>query len=380
MDPKKKFFLFKQSKHFCSVPWNHIEIFTDGSVKTCAKGLEFGNLIDDDIDSILNSPKIKNIKQSLVNDQAHDNCLACYNLSTNLEHTDLRNHYNPMFKSVEVDYENLNEFELNGIDLHWDNTCNLKCIYCHAKQSSSIASEQKIFFPKPKEQHLEQVVDLILKNQWHLKEIYMSGGEPMLIKHNYELLKRLENVDIPLRINSNITQVKDNNIFYNEIKRFKNVLWTISAEASDDRFNYIRYGSDWNEFKKSVDKIKNLGHNIRLNSVWFLGSMASLFDNIRFFASQYDVRDFTINQLAFHPYFLVRNAPESLKDKARSDIESLLSSEYVAQGSNSYYNIARCVRELDLPIEDASGYKDYLDGLDKIRGTNWRNVFRELDQ
>jgi pyruvate-formate lyase-activating enzyme len=377
--PKKKFFLFKQSNHFCSVPWNHIEVYTDGTVKTCSRGMPYDSLFDKDFHSITSgSDFLKELRTTLVNDRPHENCVSCYNLSTKQEHADLRNHYNSLFKTVDVDYENNLEFKLNGVDLHWDNTCNLKCIYCNPGQSSSIAQEQKITFQKPRPQHLEETVDLIIKNQWDFKEIYLSGGEPMLIKYNYDLLQRLENVDIPIRINSNLTQVRDSNKFYNEIKRFRNVLWTISGEAAGDRFNYIRHGANWNDFLQSVEKVKDLGHNIRLNSVWFLGSMTSIFENIEFFATEYNVKDITINQLTGHPYFLVRNAPDHLKQTAREQIKNLLESGLIEYQSNSYYNIARCVKELDLPVEDAEGYKDYLDSLDKIRGTNWRSVFTEL--
>ena len=65
MTPKEKFFLFKQSRHFCSVPWNHIKIDTDGSVATCVNGTNYlGNITKDEIDDILSNSDLLEIKKT----------------------------------------------------------------------------------------------------------------------------------------------------------------------------------------------------------------------------------------------------------------------------------------------------------------------------
>lgn len=380
MDYKRIFFLFKQGNHFCSVPWNHIEIFTNGGVRTCIEGKWFGNLLEEDLEDILKKKWIVDLKETVYNDQPHDNCTACYNLSTGKEHTHLRNHYNSLFQSEKIDYSDFSFFNLRGIDLHWDNTCNLKCVYCSPASSSAIAQEQKVTFKKPKDDRLDQVVELILKNQWNLKELYLSGGEPMLIKHNLNLLGRLENFDLPIRINSNITHARPGFPFFEQIKKFRNVLWTISAEATEERFEYIRHGSSWPIFLENLDHIRQGGHKIRINAVWFVGSAVSMFDALKLFIDQYGITDITINQLEKHSELLVRNLPNEVKDRARINIQNLLESGSIARGSNTYYNILRCNRELDLSVEDPVGYKNYFDSIDQRRGLNWRKIFTELDK
>jgi len=94
MDPKKKFFLFHQSQYFCSVPWNHFEVFSNGSVRTCSKGVSFGNINQQTLEDILQGDQIKGIKQDLVNNILNTNCEGCHQLTTGTEHFDLRNHYN----------------------------------------------------------------------------------------------------------------------------------------------------------------------------------------------------------------------------------------------------------------------------------------------
>ena len=378
MDPKKKFFLFKQSKNFCAVPWNHFEIFTNGDVRTCSKGHTFGNINDQPLDQILQSPEIQSIKQDLLADRASNNCHDCHQLSTGTEHFDLRNHYNPMFKNFDIDYEDITAFELNGIDLHWDNTCNFKCVYCNASQSSLIAQEQGIVITCTDHNNIDKIIALIKKNQHVMKEIYFSGGEPLLVKHNVKLLKEITNTQLPIRINSNISQAVDTNPVFAELKRFNNVLWTVSAECQGEQFNYIRNGGNWNQFLHNLNTVKSLGHQVRLNLVWFVANITSMFNTIEYFVTEHGISDITINQLSGHEYLRARHAPAELKQQAQEQLDRLLASGLIEQKSNTWHNIARCGRELEITESNSAGYAEYFDQLDQLRGTNWRQVFPEL--
>jgi len=378
MDPKKKFFLFKQSKNFCAVPWNHFEIWTNGNIRTCSKGKAFGNINDQPLDQILQSPDIQSIKQDLLADRASSNCQGCHQLSTGTEHFDLRNHYNPMFKDFDIDYEDITAFELNGIDLHWDNTCNFKCVYCNSSQSSLIAQEQGIAIKRTDHNNIDKIIALIKKNQHVMKEIYFSGGEPLLVKHNVKLLKEITNTQLPIRINSNISQTVDTNPVFTELKRFNNVLWTVSAECQGEQFNYVRNGGNWDQFLHNLNTVKALGHQVRLNLVWFVANVTSMFNTIEYFVKEHGIRDITINQLAGHDYLRARHAPADLKQQAQEQLDRLLASGLIEEKSNVWYNIARCSRELEIAESNPVGYAEYFDRLDQLRGTNWRQVFPEL--
>jgi hypothetical protein len=107
--------------------------------------------------------------------------------------------------------------------------------------------------------------------------------------------------------------------------------------------------------------------------------LATIFDNIEYFIVDHNVIDITINQLSGHSYLLARNARVELKEKTLVRLEKLLASGLVTPQSNSYYNILRCRRELQLAADDDTGYVEYFDQLDHLRNTNWRNIFSELD-
>lgn len=379
MNSQRKFFLFKQSKNFCAVPWNHLELYCDGSIKTCCKATQsFGNVNVDTLDQILKNKAILKIKKDLVNETYNDNCQDCHDLSVDNEHFDLRNHYNPMFKSTDIDYDDLQQFELNGIDLHWDNTCNFKCVYCGPNQSSLIAQEQGIKTDRIDMKNIDQIIQLILQNQYKIKEIYLSGGEPLLVKHNARLLSLISNTALPIRINSNISQAHDDNVIFQTLKKFSNVLWTVSAESFESKFNYTRSNGDWKIFLNNLENIKSLGHQIRVNSVFFVGSALDLFDVIEYFILKHNINDITINRIKEHPYLHVRNCPASVKENSKNKLHKLLGSGLILPDSNLYYNIARCEKELDQETNDIDGYKTYFESLDQKRNTNWREIFPEL--
>lgn len=379
MDPKRKFFLFKQAEHFCSVPWNYVKVNMDGSISTCVNGkTNLGNINDNTITEILSNPNLTEIRANLSTDVLDKNCVSCHgynNINDSYEYKFLRELYNPMFKDVDIDYNNTNSFKLSGIDLHWSSVCDLKCITCWSRQSSSIAIEEgKEVLHTPSEQ-ADKLIDYIVENQSGLKEIYLSGGEPTLIKHNLHLLKRLrKDQNFIIRINTNM-MFDDNNLIIKELLEFPNVLVTMSADSMGDRFNYIRRGANWNYFVKNVDKLFKTHFSLRLNSVFFVGSVLHLADTQKFFIDNYNISDFTINQLYMgDPVLACRNLKEDLKNICR---------EKLLEHKNNYKNnknlvgqLTNCITELDQ--QGTPAYKSYFESIDAKAGTNWKQTFPEL--
>jgi len=70
MDAKKKFFLLKQAKNFCAAPWTNIYLHPNGSIRTCCVGqTDLGNIRQQSIEDILDSPELLQIKRDLVADK-----------------------------------------------------------------------------------------------------------------------------------------------------------------------------------------------------------------------------------------------------------------------------------------------------------------------
>lgn len=378
MNPKKKFFLFHQSQSFCSVPWNYFKIDANGTVRTCVKGREIlGNIKNQSIQEILNNHKLKEIKQDLYNDKVPYNCVRCRDLDQpESSYSFLRSMYNKWFVQSPVDYSDTNAFYLSGVDLHWSNTCNLRCVTCWAPQSSAIAAEQRIPIVNIPVHQIDLLIDWIVSQQHQLRELYFSGGEPTLIKHNIRLLQKLvPREDLLIRVNSNMTFEPDNE-FIRLVSRFPNLMFTMSADAMTERFEYIRHGAKWDQFLRNISWVKERDFQMRINSVFFVASASTLVETQTFFCDKFGITDFTINQCGMGQTRLqCRNLPDIVKYKVKQDL--VTRSRDLHLDINLAGQIKNCIDELQ---NDPNGedYRVYFDDLDKKRSTDWRRIFKEL--
>jgi hypothetical protein len=109
-----------------------------------------------------------------------------------------------------------------------------------------------------------------------------------------------------------------------------------------------------------------------------VANVASMFQTIEYFVKEHGINDITINQINGHKYLRARHAPVDIKKQSQKQLDMLLASGLIEEKSNAWYNIARCSQELEITEVDPSGYVEYFDHLDQLRGTNWRQIFPEL--
>ena len=381
MDSKTKFWLFRNNESFCSVPWNLLYVWVDGQIKTCTFGKKsFGNIHNSDINEILANPEISKLKSSMLADISVDNCQLCrsFENSGNGHNTYgfIRNMYNEKFLHQNVNYTNTDEFVLGAVDLHWSSICDLKCVTCWAKQSSSIALEQGLPIQHTKTEVALKLIDFIVSNQSTLKEVYLSGGEPTLIKYNLKLLSQLEKRnDLLIRVNSNLMWDQDNSIIQ-EVLKFPNVMFTCSTDNLGTKFEYIRRGASWSRFIENLNFLSDRPNvEIRINSVFFVLSALDLVDTIDYFQNNYQIKNFTINQcLMGHTYLRCRNLPNLIKDQVRANINRA-QAKY-ANDLNLVGSFNNCLDELNHPQSES--YQEYFDKIDQLAGTSFQSVFSEL--
>jgi MoaA/NifB/PqqE/SkfB family radical SAM enzyme len=382
ISPKSKFQLFKNNKNFCSAPWNLLYVWVDGSIKTCTSGSEnFGNIHYSDLQTILSNPQLTEIKSNMLSDLSVDNCSRCISLENSGDgyktYGFLRNMYNEQFLSQKVDYTDVDEFTLSAVDLHWSSICDLKCVTCWATQSSSLAQEQGLPTQHVKTEIALKLIDTIIKKQSTLKEVYLSGGEPTLIKYNLNLLSRLERgKSLLIRVNSNLMWNKDNSIV-KEILKFPNVMFTCSVDNLGSKFEYIRRGANWQKFIENIVFLSSFSNvEIRINSVFFVLSALDLIETIDYFHNEHEIKNFTINQCSMgHTYLRCRNLPDNIKDLVRKNLQTAMYTQYV-NNLNLVGSFNNCIEELNqLRTEN---YLEYFDHIDSLAGTTFKSLFPDL--
>lgn len=275
------------NQSYCSLAWVGITTDPDGSLRPCCvssdkilkdDGYTY-NLGVDKLESIYNSNFYKNLRQKMLAGEYIPGCETCYsNEKYGRESRRLINNNlfsNQNFTDTEA------ELKIQYLDIRLGNQCNLKCRMCSPANSSMI-EEEFIQNPLPVLDRFYLKNEIIVKDWFetetfddninpqisNLVTIYMTGGEPTLIKKNYDIMQRLidtgQNSKVTLIINTNMTNT--NPKFYNLIKRFNKVIIQMSIDAIGDLATYIRYPTEFKVVDKTINDLLSLGNNITLRA------------------------------------------------------------------------------------------------------------------
>ena len=371
MDPKRAI-----NGTFCPLPWTGFIMNPDGEVKNCVLSTEIlGNINDNKIEEILQGNVNTNIKQCMNTDQEHSGCANCYKLEKGTPK--LKNvrsdryYYLKALSSIPYSAYDTMDTKLSTVDMRWRNTCNLACVYCGPELSSTWAKELGVDITVDETQ-LAKTKQYVLENASNLKNVYLAGGEPLLMKENVELLDRLD-PSCEVRINTNLTNLKSP--VYERASKFRNVHWTVSVETMGAEFEYIRYGSNWNTFVENLNVIKKLNHKISFNMLWFVLNPYSVFNTVDYFMQLgYVENAFIIGPLTGPIEFDVRNLNTSTLDDLGNTLRNRIQQadiRYLLH--NSYVNM---LKHLDEKFDkQSSKTTQRLEELDKRRGLNYKNVF-----
>jgi organic radical activating enzyme len=379
-DPKTKFKLFKQHKHFCSAPWTVLYVGMNGYTKTCTNDYSKHNsLLENSIEEIVVNKEYQTLRSDILKDKVTDHCKRCLSFENKVSSENfesIRNMYNLLSVDSDVDYEDVTQFKLNAVDLHWSSTCDLKCVTCWAGQSSSIAKEQGKTPVHTPTAIADQIIKYIVANQTELKEIYLSGGEPTLIKYNLKLLQQIEKRDdLLIRVNTNMQWNQDNAIM-KEILKFPKVMMTCSADGIGEKFNYIRRGGTWKKFSDNLDYLKTYQNvDIRANTVFFVLTAQELPDIIDYFIEKQGAISHTVNMVSMgQDHLRCRHLPIDIKNRVRHSLKKAF--EKYNHDLNIAGNLKNCINELD--NTGNNDYQQYFDDIDLLQGSNWRKLYPEL--
>ena len=237
---------YLKNKSLCPLPFVGAIVNTAGSVQCCSISKDFlGNVKEDSLEHILNhSEARKKIQRAMLQNKFPENCNDCYKkekFNKNLNFDNISNrlyHVKTLKNSPFKIYNNDNLFELQQIDLRWRNTCNFACVYCDS-DLSSVCAKFEGQPDKMTNKAMDETFQFVAKHIKNLKTIYMAGGEPFLIKENLKIIDLIkkENPNLLLRINTNLSLLTPK--IYNQLKEMKKVPWILSAEATNERYNYI---------------------------------------------------------------------------------------------------------------------------------------------
>jgi hypothetical protein len=159
-----------------------------------------------------------------------------------------------------------------------------------------------------------------------VEQIYFAGGEPLLMEEHYRILDELNRrkmYDVKLIYNTNFTHtnLKDKSVF-DYWKKFKNVAVGASLDASDNRAEYIRKGTNWDAVVENRREMLRVCPNVdfyisptlSIMNAWHLPDFHREWVKAGLIRAQ----DLNVNILQDPPHYRIDIAPAHYKAKLES--------------------------------------------------------------
>ena len=314
---------------------------------------------------------------------------------------------------------------LKYLDLRLGHTCNIKCIMCSPHDSSKWVADHKKLIPVLQDPEVKRQMQWDRKtfnNKWHekdsfwkeinaqipnLRQVYFAGGEPLMIKEHKmfikEIIRQGYQDKILLRYNSNGLLVDEELI---ELwSKFHKVKFAVSVDASFERDDYIRFPTKFADVERTLHMLDNTPDNIHIS----MATAVQIF-NIKHMP---DFIKWKINSnfkkmniglvggvkmggglvnmhLVHIPTFLnITILPEQDKQEVRerfAELKTWLWENYTQDDDFWIHNPSGWSKWEGLltHMDSAdnshllSGFKEYVNKLDAIRGLNAAAIFPEL--
>ena len=260
-------FLLTESKTFCMYPWVHLHAWPTGEAHPCCHSEpsgKIGNCRTHTLKELWNSPKQKQLRVDMLNENQNNACTRCYEQENNgffSGRQSANKHHGHRVNRVAQTHTNgtVEKFEMTYWDIRFSNLCNLKCRSCgHIFSSQWYQDQAKLAGSNWKDKNTvlnyagRTETDMWEQLKPHLdyvEQIYFAGGEPLLMEEHYRILeelvqRKLFHVRLIYNTNFTHTELKGNSVF-EYWKQFDSVAVGASLDAMGPRAEYIRKGTDW---------------------------------------------------------------------------------------------------------------------------------------
>ena len=276
----------------CMLPWVSIETSPVGTVRPCCMAHEeitddTGQIYDlnkTDLETVYKSQYMQRLRQDFRAGKKPETCNRCWDeedagriskrMNSRLR---LKDQYE------QVDWANDNPDQLWFVDLKLGNICNLKCRICGSWSSSKWAAEEMAYVREAgKDPKKHQAYQWLKQGNWpretttfwdnmrsllpNIQYLEFTGGEPWLIREHFELLEYAAQAGhskhIDIHYNTNATVVPDD---WSVWEKFGRVDIAFSIDNVGDRFEYERYGADWEKANNIINYIHILKGTVCTN-------------------------------------------------------------------------------------------------------------------
>ena len=365
---------------FCVHATNGLRVYNDGTAMLCCMSTEqltdsngnIASIKDTSIEEIRNGTKAVEIRQALEQGKQHPNCSRCW-----------AEEAGGVVSKRQRDIKHYEDNSLKIVELNLGTTCNLKCRICGPWSSSQWNKEFLKINPSADTEDYKSWLyklnhsyddDSLFWEEFKrviptLEQIDIYGGEPFMVKKQWELLKYAADNGYTktqtLHLNTNGTQYDPEKI---EIMRsFGRVDVSFSIDGIDKQFEYQRHPAKWQEVLENINKFKKENWNLSVCITVNMYNILYLEEIINFF------REMNIN---YYLNFLHDPSRYNVTN-LRSDIKQYITEKY---SSNNMW-LQKAVEYMNSKETNLLEWHSFIavtEQLDTIRNENFSQVFPEL--
>jgi len=306
---------------YCTAPWTGLTVREDGHVRTCCVGnTSLGNLNQTSMPEILKSQSLKDIQQNMLSGRPdRENCQSCIDLEKQAGLATLKEHYNLFYPDFTED-----QLRLKSLDIRWNNACNLGCMYCTPTFSSVWQDRLKIKRESVTKPYQDDLLQWILDRSPEIDEVMLVGGEPMLMKQNYELLNRLADqckISIITNLSYDLPSLPCTPKLLSRPRL--NTKWNVSLENTGHQFEYVRNGGEWDLIEHNLRYLsQHWPESVSINFVYSMFSAFDIAETIETF-HRFGIKKINMFPINDTPNMDVFNMPEAIRKKAAQELESV---------------------------------------------------------
>jgi hypothetical protein len=351
--------------NFCVLPFVSIEADSIGKCKVCCLSHETIPDIDlktNTLTEAFNSPYMKNLRESFLNGEKPANCNRCWAEEDSGRTSKRMNSFTRLKDIIkDMSFTSIDDSKLMFLYLKLGNICNLKCRICGSFSSSKWAQEEIDIhpnnitarknlelgrWPREAQNFWEDLTQLLSRTKY----FEFTGGEPFLIDEHFTLLEIAVKMgyasDIEIHYNTNVTTFPKRGL---ELwPYFKTVEIAVSIDDIGSRFEYQRYGANWDKAMDNLQRfydLRDANTNIKLQlcmtsnvqNFYYIDEMCEWIAQQRFdyvyFNVLHDAWHFSIARLNDGAKTLIYNKLQNYSGPYSDEVANLL--QFMLQGEGS---------------------------------------------
>ena len=385
---------FQLPDSICVNPWINVEMATDGTLRPCCiykdSQVNLPSIKNSSISVGLADDFFKQIRQQMLKGELVPGCNKCWD-EESVGKISKRQHDNYVYRDslFEIDWNQCETTQLMALDLKLKNLCNLSCRICNPATSSKWYDEVS------KNPEAYNDVDLkIVKLDWrtdkfdeqvwadfagtihNIKYITFAGGEPLLDKAHILLLQYfIDNgisKDINLHYNSNGTIYAEHLIpIWNE---FKSVEISFSIDNVGEKFEFERYGAEWERVVDCLGKYQQLDPAQYKFNIYSTVSILNILDIYKLYKFSKSMNLPIVFSILDHPYELsILILSKDQKKYVNNIFTSINDDDFckLIQPILTYTNTSHVTKTLEDLV-------NFLQRTDRVRGQDFTKVYPEL--